>query len=465
MLSRFVRILLWVCSSSTKSGSVDIKGGPALVDYATFGSLEIMELNALEERTLGTLRKMCMARDCPELPHKLIDASAFWVAPSDKARCVVLSMLCKESPPTPLKQLLAHTGFASHRLLAKLLQPYYVKSLRSEVPDGIAISYQFSRAIEKHWEELRPVRECINECLLTATRMDFCDYVAQSGSRNTGFDFGVLAARKQFSERRGVFPEISRQIKLWLTCEDVSEELLFTVCEFTRTILHAGTLTAPRILSYKAYIAELVACSPHKELLALFNAFHNPSSAQRCIAKILNADGYRRVCPDFILNYLQWLKEFGSSPRPLINFTWNRYLQTGYALSRVLQLCENPRSFLQEVPQLLLYNAATRLRDDTDDIPRRDKAMRIIMNNLSPHTFIRILTKVKLGKYHAIMGFMLGYLDDGARVAYIADVRKLKKSKRKNRSKKFVDVYRDIEIELMSHTNNARAIVTAAHAV
>ncbi|KAI4292966.1 hypothetical protein PAPHI01_2240 [Pancytospora philotis] len=245
----------------------------------------------------------------------------------------------------------------------------------------------------------------------------------------------------------------------------MSAELVSRISELLRVILHSNMLSLSGSTEYRAYITRLVACSPHKELLALLNAVHNPRAVQSHITNILKKDGCRSIRPEFILRYLRWLKEFVSLSKPGIGFTWKRYLKDGYALSYALQVCETPQSFLAEVPHMWLFNIVTRMSKETADIPRRDDAMRVVMKSLSCYTFSRVLTKSELGKHRALMRFMLGYLDDEARIAYLASAKFLKSYNGKSRHKKFVDVYRDIEEELNSHISTARNTLAITSAV
>ncbi|KAI4292965.1 hypothetical protein PAPHI01_2239 [Pancytospora philotis] len=456
MLSRFIWVLLSARSSLIKIGNVDAISGHALADYAAFGLPKIADLNALEQRTLDTLCKSCMACVCPELPQALIDRSAFRVDTNGRARCVVFSVLCEESLQRILGKLLDDTGFASHCLLAKLFNKIYIGGLQSATHNGGNLSGQFNGAIERCWAKLEPVVSYISTRVRATVKMDFRDYVARNGNRDTGFDLGVLGAMKQASERKGVHPEISKQIELWLAGECVSEELVSRISEVVRVIMHSDVLTTARVVSYRAYFTELVACSPHQELLQLLEAFHNSRSIQIYMTNILKNDGYRRICPEFVLNYLNWLKELGGDTEQVLNLTWRRYLKDGYALSHVLQLCENPGSFLEEVPQPLLYDSVRHLHAVADDIPRRDAALSIIMKSLSFHAFTRIIAKAERGGYQALMRFMLGYLDDGAKATYLAGAkatylagaRNLKRSNGKAISPKFIEMHRDIEKEL-----------------
>ncbi|KAI4292967.1 hypothetical protein PAPHI01_2241 [Pancytospora philotis] len=453
MLQHFVCILPLLHCTPASRGVADIINGHALADYATFGAQEIMTLSALEGQTLDALRTFCMASDNPEVPETIASASARWVAPRDKARCVVLSVLSREDPLALLSQLMARTGFASHWLLGKIFHEDFVKSLRSESPVDTAIDDQFDKAIEKHMAKLGPVGKYISECALTATKMDFGDYVAQNGDRDTGFDFGVLGVRMLAYKCDEVFAEFPKQIELWLAGESINEKLLATACEFTRVILHSDLPFPNGIKYYKAYIAESVACRPQNELLRLFDAFHDAGAVQTCITKILNDSGYRRISPDFFLNYVKWLKTASSSSSSSISTAWQRYIEDGYALSHALQTCKDPQSFVEDVPRLLLHDSLVRLHAETDNIPRRDEAAGAIVKNLDYYTFTRILIKAKPGAHRPLMHFVLNYLDDGAKATYFAATKHVKGDKSKNRTKKYTTVFRDIEQELRPYAS------------
>ncbi|KAI4292968.1 hypothetical protein PAPHI01_2242 [Pancytospora philotis] len=465
MLSGFVQMLLWAHNSVASSRAVPTMDKCELADYATFGAQKVMTLSALEGQTLDTLREFCMGRDNPEVPETLSNASARWVTPRDKARCVVLSVLSKEDPLVLLSQLMACTGFASHYLLAKIFREDFVKSLRSKAHTCNELDVQFDKAIEEHMVKLGPVEEYINECVLTTTRMDFGDYVAQNGDRDTGFDFGVLGARMLECESGSASAAISKQIELWLAGESVNEKLLATACEFTRVVLHSDVLEPAGVTDYQSFIALLAARSPHKELLALFNAFHDSSAAQSRVTEILSYDGHFRVRPDFFLNYLKWLKKFGNSPATAISFSWRRYLRDRYALSHVLQTCADPRFFVKEVPYLLLHESFTHLHAEKADISRRDEAAHVIMESLSCFTFTRVLVQDKMGKHHALMRFMLGNLSDDAKATYLTDIKYIRVNKHGNRAKKYMDIYRDIEAELKSHKNSTLSAASVPRAV
>ncbi|KAI4292969.1 hypothetical protein PAPHI01_2243 [Pancytospora philotis] len=451
MFSRFVWMLPLLHCTPTSCGAAGIINGHALADYATFGALEATTLSALEGQTLDTLRPFCMVRDNPEVPKTIASASARWVAPRDKARCVVLSVLCGEDPSALLSQLMARTGFASHCLLAKIFHEDFVENLRSEAQTDTAMDDQFDKAIEKRIVKLGPVGEYITGYVLTATRVDFGNYVAQNGGRDTGFDFGVLGARMLAYKCVGMVAKFSKQIELWLAGASVSEKHLSIACEFTQVVLHSGTFVPTWARAYKTSVAELVARSPQNELLALFNAFHDSSSVQTRVTGILKNAGYCRIHPVFFLNYLKWLHEFSNGPKSATSVAWKRYLEDRYALSHVLQTCADPRSFMEEVPYLLLHESFTHLHAEKADISRRDEAARVIMKSLSCFTFTRVLVQDKLGKHHALMRFMLGNLDDDAKGTYLADVMHLKVDRNGNRSKKYMDIYRDVEAELVSH--------------
>ncbi|KAI4292963.1 hypothetical protein PAPHI01_2237 [Pancytospora philotis] len=442
-----------VHSSLANNDSEALTDGETLADYATFGSLETVELNALEEQTLEALRKKCMARHCPELPQARIDASVSQIAPRNKARCVVLSVLCNNNPLALLGQLMGGSGFASHWLLDKLFHRDYVMHLQSEAPIGTAVDYQFCRAFKVHLAMLKPVRNYVDEYVRAAIRIDFGDYVARNGSRASAFDLGVLGARKQAQEHWYILPEIAEQIELWLT--SVSEELVSRICEVVRVILHSDALTHTGVASYKTYVTGIVACNPHREVLRLLNTFHNPRSVQLQITNILKDDGYRRVHPGFFLNYLKWLRVFSNSPVKGVCCAWKRYLRDGYMLQHVLQICEKPCFFLREVPHSALYDFLMQLSAVTDDMPRRDSALRVIMKNLSFYNFTRVLAKAGLGGHQALMRFVLGYLDDDTRAAYLAGAKNERGYSGTNGTKTFMDMYVDIEAELEASTHGA----------
>ncbi|KAI4292970.1 hypothetical protein PAPHI01_2244 [Pancytospora philotis] len=464
MLPKFVWMLLLMHCSCAKSWAATITGGHTLADYATFGSLQAVGLNALEERALDTLCKFCMARDDPEVPETLASASARWVAPRDKARCVVMSVLCSKNPLASLNRLMARTGFACHCLLVKIFYGGYIKSLQSEITADPAMDDQFNKAIRKHSLKLGPVGEYINECVLATARMDFGEYVAQNADRDTGCDFGILGSKMLIYKCVGVVEEFSKQVELWLAGKSINKKLLSTACEFTRAVLHSRILVSAWATGYKSFIAEFVARSPHKELLVLFSACHDSSSIQARVTDILKNGGYHRIRPDFFLNYLKWLREFSDGVKTAVSVSWRRYLRDRYALLHVLQICEDPRSFMKEVPHLLLYNTFKLLHAVTDDISRRNEAVRVITKNLDYRVFTLILTKATQGKYHILMRFVLGCLDDDTRAAYFAAAKQLENGRSKNKTQKYKDVCRDIMEKLKSIMDAAPNIVEAPRA-
>ncbi|KAI4292962.1 hypothetical protein PAPHI01_2236 [Pancytospora philotis] len=421
MRAKFTRLLLLAHADLVNGAAEQNAKDDALPGYSSFCSPAFLQLNVLEEQTLEALHRECMAYDCPELPQSCINASALWIAPCDRARSVVLSVLSEESPLQLLNQLLAHTGFASHCLLIKLLDATYVRQL-CEADSGSGTAYRdFQRITERESGKLHAAHKYVADSILADLNVDLGTYVSRYGAKSSGFDLGLFEVMRTNEIRVGLLAEITQQLDLWLKPESLSVTLLDDVCEFLQVVLQFSLLTARALRGIRSHIVKLVMQSRRTECLALFRVIDDPTSVQRLVSPYLKADCHRSISPQFILQYIAYVKGSIQSAKHNIGRIWRWYLPDVFALHHVLVTCDEPRTFFNQVPYKMLLGFFVDLHTMLSDDPRRIPVMSDLMRLLDFESFVLLLMKTELSKTRELLRFMLGCLDQSTKAVYLSE--------------------------------------------
>ncbi|KAI4291155.1 hypothetical protein PAPHI01_0429 [Pancytospora philotis] len=303
MLARIPAYLLLAYCATDKETAV--KPAPSFPrnDYVYFGDIVKPGYNPLEVKILDQLFKICLKYGSGEITSELTSGQLRSVDSNSKARAIAYSIIADRAWPALLEeQLLSKLGYAGHLLLKKVLCKVYARD-RSEMPnDG-------HNKAALHRTRLGNARERL-QALVRAGANEGLQHLVEHGvGINNAFDIVIYIHNTMRHLGTKMLPRASAQLfGLLLSDAGSREKFKSTIYKAVRIALQPDVFSAPQQTALSRRIVKYVVSDGRRDSFVFFRIPCSPVTISRYVAMRIKKQKYENVSPEFVLNYIEYIK-------------------------------------------------------------------------------------------------------------------------------------------------------------
>ncbi|KAI4291070.1 hypothetical protein PAPHI01_0370 [Pancytospora philotis] len=382
-------------------------------------------IDGLKTHVLEPICRYCMHYVAPEIPAADIDAKLLTMTVQDREICVVTAVLNIHDRLTLLGRLLTDLGYARQFLVAELLSLKYVASLEATLRKQSSDAYACALSLLLRSDEIQHLLRQANEMLID--RVEFVlyktlsKYVKATHDRDDAFDYAIFTTAKYYTLKRTNDDEYRDLLKYWLADNPDSLCWIPFICEYLRIVLTPKFLPQRKQIIIKKDVVKFVATQDDKRYLKLLKAFENVNTIKIYVQKCVKKRSRHGVNPFFIANYSEFIRAASGSVHDNASaHFWAEYLEEPCTFIKTKSIWNEYPSFFNMIGHVWLRKFFYALADDkfAADLDQ-NTSMRKYMNMLDFETFFKVAQGVSPYHYTDMIIFMLRYLDENSRKAYL----------------------------------------------